>query len=135
MTDGARIQVVRQVWYGDLVRAVVHKAGDEGTREAAEAVLELANEHVPYDEGDLEASGDVNRGQSRYGPTGQFAANEWFVFYDTPYAVRLHEHPEYHFQGKGEGKWLEHAIEQRAAFVEADMAPPLREAFLRPGPF
>lgn len=127
-----KLQIVSNTWRGQLVRAVVHRAGEEATDEAAEALLRLANEHVPYEEGDLEASGAVTQGQSRYGPTGQFAANEKFVSYDTPYAIRLHEHPEYNFQGKGQGKWLEHAVQKRASRLEVDMAPPLRKAFLTP---
>lgn len=119
-------------WRGALVRAVVHEAGEEGTEEWALSVLEDANTHVPFAEGDLEASGRVTKGQSRFGPTGQFGSNEFFVGYDTPYAVKLHEHPEFHFQGKGEGKWLEHAVQRGARRSEAELAPPLRAAFMLP---
>lgn len=71
------------------------------TREAMEDALEFlkdeANKRVPHDEGILEASGDYMINQSKA---------EGVIFYDTPYAVRLHEHPEYHFQKGREGKWL-----------------------------
>jgi hypothetical protein len=120
------------VWHGALVRAVVHRAGEEATEAAALAVLEDANPHVPFMDGDLRDSGRVTQGQSRVGPTGLFDRNEHFVTYDTDYAVRLHEHPEYNFQGQGEGKWLERALQRRASRIEVDMAPPLRAAFLLP---
>lgn len=120
------------VWHGALVRAVVHKAGEAATEDWAKSVLEDANTRVPFDEGDLEASGRVVSGQARVGPTGQFAGNEWFVTYDTEYAVRLHEHPEYNFKGKGEGKWLEKAIQRSAKRAEMKIAPKLRMAFTQP---
>lgn len=132
MAQDASVQVLSQVWYGALVRAVVHEAGEEGTEEWAKHTLEMANERVPFLEGDLEASGRVVKGQSRMGPTGQFGSNEFFVTYDTEYAVRLHEHPEYNFRGKGEGKWLEKAIQRSAKKSESFIAPPLRMAFTKP---
>lgn len=122
----------RMIWRGALVRAVVHQAGSEGTESWAKAVLEDANQHVPFLEGDLEASGRVAEGQSRHGPTGMFSGNEFFVSYDTEYAVRLHEHPEYNFRGKGEGKWLEKAVQRGARRAEQKIAPPLRAAFMLP---
>lgn len=123
------VQVVSRVWYGALVRSVVHRAGEEGTEAWALSVLEDANVRVPFLEGDLKDSGRVVKGQARHGPTGRFDANEFFVTYDTEYAVRLHEHPEYNFRGEGEGKWLEKAVQRGAARAEASIAPPLRMAF------
>ena len=35
------------------------------------------------------------------------------ISYDTPYAARLHEHPEYNFREGREGKWLENALNER----------------------
>jgi hypothetical protein len=121
---------VVMIWEGALVRAVVHRAGEEGTEAWAKSLLKDANEHVPFLEGDLKESGRVVSGQSRSGLSGQFMGNEFFVAYDTPYAVRLHEHPEYNFRGSGEGKWLEKALQRQARYAEVSIAPPLRIAFM-----
>lgn len=64
----------------------------------AEALLTESNRTVPKDDGILKASGKVS-GDKNLMTTA--------VSYDTPYAARLHEHPEYNFQGTGRGKWLE----------------------------
>ena len=110
---------VKMEWRGTLVRGLIEHAAEEGNRKAAEAVLEDAQKHVPYDIGNLAASGAVTQSRSA---TGQFGS-EHFVSYDTPYAVRLHEHPEYHFQGQGEGKWLEHAVQRHSGSTD-EIAPP-----------
>jgi hypothetical protein len=105
---------VRLIWHGLLVHKLIEEAAEMGAEIAAEKTLKDANQHVPYETGELQESGAVNAD----GTTA-------FVSYDTPYAVRLHEHPEYNFQGKGEGKWLEKAVQRRAATANLDMAPPL----------
>lgn len=101
-------EYVRVEWRGPLVHTLVSEASDVGVKLGAEAIFEDAQGHVPYDEGDLSDSGEVNQGRDE---GGRFTS-EAFVSYDTDYAVRLHEHPEYNFQGQGEGKWLEHAVQR-----------------------
>ena len=95
---------------------------------AAEAVLLDANFHVPYRFGDLMESGKVNRGRDT---SGRMNA-EAFVSYDTAYAVRLHENPQFNFRPPGEGKWLENAMKRRQGKVLTDMAPPLVRVFALP---
>lgn len=65
---------------------------------ASEYLLTEANNTVPFDDGILKASGKTSSDEL----TMKVA-----VSYDTPYAVRLHENPQYNFQGNGRGKWLE----------------------------
>jgi hypothetical protein len=65
---------------------------------AVEHLLESANRVVPHDQGNLQNSGKSNIDESQL---------EASVSYDTPYAVRLHEHPEYKFRNNRIGKWLE----------------------------
>lgn len=109
-------------WKGGLIGVQVERVGNKSTRLAAEKILKRANEHVPYREGRLESSGKVTM-------DGGKAA----ISYDTVYAARLHQHPEYNFQGKGEGRWLLNAIE--ASDVQHDvlqeMAKPYRDALGR----
>jgi len=81
-----------------------------GQNAAAERLLALSREQVPFDEGTLSGSGAVVPAES----AEQGAA----VTYDTPYAARLHEHPEYHFSTASnpgaKGKYLEDpALENR----------------------
>jgi len=40
------------------------------------------------------------------------------VSYDTPYAARLHEHPEYNFQNGRQGKYLEEPAMQNRAELD-----------------
>lgn len=58
-------------------------------------LLRLSQKQVPHDKGTLQNSGDVvNEG------------GNVLVGYHTPYAHRLHEHPEYNFQKGRKGKYL-----------------------------
>ena len=67
---------------------------------AGERLLALSAEQVPLDEGTLMGSGSVSTASRDAEPAA-------VVSYDTAYAVRLHEHPEYQFQGGRKGKSLE----------------------------
>lgn len=63
-------------------------------------VLRLSSFEVPHDTGWLQGHGTTERVSSR----------EHLVGYNTPYAARLHEHPEYHFKKGRKGKYLEDPI-------------------------
>lgn len=119
-------------WRGPLVIALVDAASRRAAQDAAQEVLDLANEHVPYETGNLRASGGTDVDQLRE-DGGQYAAGwESSVFYDTRYAVPLHEHPEFNFQGQGEGKWLENALLRSEGTWPTQLAPPLVEVFAKP---
>lgn len=62
-------------------------------------LLRLSQLEVPHDEGTLQNSGTVETDN-----------NAIIVGYHTPYAARLHEHPEYRFQRGRKGKFLEDPI-------------------------
>lgn len=109
-------QMVRMSWYGMLVHKVIEEAAEEGAEYAATQILDDAQEHVPLDYGTLKDTGMVTTD-----------GTEAFISYDTDYAVRLHEHPEYNFQGQGEGKWLENAFNRHEERAVANMALPLRK--------
>ena len=80
-----------------------------GVALAGERLLALSAARVPLNDGILQGSGSVSTPLSSRGsdPVAE-------VVYDTPYAARLHEHPEYNFQGGREGKYVENpALEHR----------------------
>ena len=63
-------------------------------------LLDISSKEVPHDQGILQASGSASVEES-----GDEVWAE--VGYHTPYALRLHEHPEYKFQKGRKGKYLE----------------------------
>ena len=78
----------------------------QGINMAAERGLAHALELVPFDEGTLAQSGTVERATT----PEEGAA----IVFDTPYAKRLHEHPEYNFSKdsnpNAQGKYLEDGV-------------------------
>ena len=104
-------------WSPVLAIASAEKGGHEAAEGGAEKVLEKANEHVPLLSGTLEGTGTVST-----------AGSEAAISYDTVYAARLHEHPEYNFRGQGRGRWLQDAVDEHEGVLEA-MAESMREAF------
>lgn len=72
----------------------------KGTLDAAFEIMRLSQEQVPHDEGTLQNSGTVETL-----PNGDIVLG-----YHTPYAARLHEHPEYHFQKGRKGKYIEDPV-------------------------
>jgi len=106
-------------WHSALAEARVEEGGKKGLKEAADAVLRRAEEHVPLDIGTLRDTGRVSQ-----------AGDEAVVSYDTVYASILHEHPEYHFQHGREGKWLEKAVNASAGEIEAKIGGGIKEALL-----
>lgn len=115
----AESQLVRAVWHGAKVRADVRAAAADGLFDAAEHLLEHASRSVPFREGTLQKSGqaDVDR-----------AALEAAVSYATPYAVVLHEHPEYSFRDGRRGKWLELSLQERETAIRDFLITRLQEA-------
>lgn len=69
----------------------------EGVHQAGDTLLEISVEEVPFDESTLSKSGKVDNSE----------ALKSEVSFDTPYAHRLHEHPDYNFQNGRKGKYLE----------------------------
>ena len=111
--------VTRSVWYGKQVSARYKAKALRTVFQAAEVLLEYSNRSVPFDEGTLQKSG-----QTDVDPLRVIAS----VSYDMPYAVRLHEHPEYHFQNGRRGKWLELALQEIKPELLVYMAKQMRGA-------
>ncbi len=108
------------IWSGVAIAASFEVAATESVRNGAERVLARANEHVPFREGTLEESGTVT-----------VDGSEAAISYATAYAARLHQNPQYHFQGKGRGHWLVDAINADKGDTLAVMAKPFRDALGR----
>ena len=85
-------------WDGEAASATIKRKLLEGIEEGTEFLLGEANKIVPLDEATLLRSGETSLERETF--TG-------CVSYDTPYARRLHEHPEYRFNRGRKGKWLE----------------------------
>lgn len=108
---------VKVDWMGPEVINVTREAARKALWLAGEDILELSNAIVPLDEGTLQASGEVTA-------TDGLAV---IISYDTPYAVRLHEHPGYKFQGGREGKWLEKTVNKNSTKVLNRLADELKQ--------
>ena len=81
------------------VRRGLLDAGLEGMR--------LSQMEVPHDEGTLQNSGTVE-----VMPSGDVVLG-----YHTPYAARLHEHPEYRFQKGRKGKYISDPLDRNASVL------------------
>ncbi len=86
-------------WYGKKVTKEMRKGAEKGLFQGLEYMLDEMNKIVPHNRGDL----------MRSGKTSQKELKGW-ISYDTKYAIRLHEHPEYNFQKGRKGKWVEKII-------------------------
>jgi hypothetical protein len=86
---------------GEILEGLVR-----GETLAAERLLTLSAAVAPFDIGTLVGSGQVEPATD--------AEEGSAVVYDTPYAARLHEHPEFNFQGGRQGKYVEEpAVQNR----------------------
>lgn len=70
-----------------------------GLNLAGERLLSLSAVEVPFELGNLSDSGATVPAETLEEGVA--------VVYDTPYAARLHEHPEFNFQNGRKGKYLE----------------------------
>lgn len=62
----------------------------------ADEILRLSQLEVPFKSGHLLQSGNTQQRDDYY-----------IVGYNTPYAAKMHEHPEYNFSNGRKGKYLE----------------------------
>lgn len=90
-----------------------------GVRQIADEILRLSQFEVPHDTGLLQNSGHVENG----------LGDEQIVGYNKVYAARLHEHPEYRFQGGRKGKYLEDPIKNNLMVFKKYIEEMVRGAF------
>ena len=98
---------MRVRWDSGPAKAEAKRESQRALAESAEFMLAQANDTVPLEEGTLARSGAT----SVEGDTA-------VVSYDTPYAIRLHENPQYRFQHGRRGKWLELTFQENAPALE-----------------
>lgn len=76
-------------------------SGKYSAMDIGNEILRLSQIEVPHDKGTLQNSGTVEE-----------IGDDVVVGYHTPYAARLHEHPEYRFKKGRKGKYLEDPIKR-----------------------
>lgn len=88
-------------WRGPDVIRRKDKGIESGLGKGASYTLTESTNIAPYDQGTLTQTADFDV------DPGQGKAN---VYYVQKYASRLHENPQYNFQGGREGKFLEKVV-------------------------
>lgn len=93
------MKVTRVKWDARGARETADKGAREGLEKAQRVVELLANEHAPLDTGKLIGSANTDY-------DGKVAT----VYYDTPYAVKLHQDRRLKIKHGREGLWLKKAL-------------------------
>jgi hypothetical protein len=105
-------------WRGGQITEDVRQGVGRALFKGASHILNESNNIAPKDEGTLiQTSGvdvDVDEGKAS-------------VYYTQKYAVRLHEHPEYKFQGGRQGKFLEQAVTSEGKKVQKMIAEEIKD--------
>lgn len=106
-------------WLGQPVTARVRRAVMIGLRAGAENLLTESIKTAPKDEGTLIQSATVSTDDAQLKAA---------VAYDTPYAVRLHENPQFNFQNGRRGKWLKLTLDEKRDAIKRLIADKIRAA-------
>lgn len=112
-------RITSQHWYTATVLGRVMSVQKSALVAAAGEILRVANKTVPFKEGMLVGSGMVDADETKA-----------TVSYDTPYAVRLHQNPQYQFNFGRRGKWLELAFDEAGDAAVRIMAETMRRGFV-----
>lgn len=97
---------------------VMDNAQWSGVLDVSNEILRLSQSEVPHDVGTLQNSGHVEPHPKSHALVG----------YNTPYAARLHEHPEYNFQKGRKGKYLEDPIKRNLSVFKRYMQDNINQA-------
>lgn len=106
-------------WDGPHAKILAHEGGVLGLKLGTEHLLEAANRTVPLEEGTLERSGATDVDEDNL--TGS-------VYYDSVYAAYQHEGLDFRHAPGRRAKWLELAVDEESATIEALIATQLRRA-------
>ena len=108
-------------WKGKEVTTKVINAAVKGLMDGANFLLGQANKTAPHDEGALRRSGDAKVERKDL---------EAAVYYDTPYAVRLHEDEGTNFSNpNARRKWLERTLQEEYRLVNSHIAKEMKRVF------
>lgn len=105
-------------WNDSKAIKLMNEALTSGIKDACEYILQESNKIAPIDEGTLIRSGNIDV-ESSPKPKG-------CIYYDTPYAIRLHENPQYSFQNNREGKYLEKTVKDERKAVQRFLSQRLK---------
>lgn len=94
-----RLVITRQTFRSGEVIERTRWGAKRGLRKAGDRVVEGASRSVPYELGELSNSATVDADEN-------FAV----ISYDTVYAARMHENPQFNFQGGREAGWLDREL-------------------------
>lgn len=107
-------------WKGVHIAEAVEKEIGRALYKGASHILNEANKIAPKDEGTLIQTSNVDV---------DVEAGTASAYYVQKYAPRLHEHPEYNFQGGRQGKFLETPMLAEGGRVKKMMADEIKKAF------
>lgn len=115
---------VRFDWQGDQVTNRMARAALKGLKDAGEFLLDESNKTVPFDEGVLQRSGKTQMDDEKL---------TVYISYDTPYAMRLHEHPNFRFKNGRRGKWLVKTLDEQSERINQFLKDKVRSLLIPPG--
>lgn len=113
---------VKVRWDDILARRAAEGGVQDGLEGAAALILEASNQLVPFDTGALMGTGQVDF---------DLDAETASVYYDTPYAVRVHQNPRFRFQGGRRGRYLANATSQGKTRVASEFEEKMTFRFRR----
>lgn len=93
----------------DGLEEYIKQVQKEVTFEQANEILRISVREVPLDTGRLQNSGVV---EDLSGEIGHIIA------YDTAYAAKMHENPQFNFQNGRKGKYLEDPVKRNDRTIE-----------------
>lgn len=108
MADGIDFDIDTSAFSATLVKLADDAVGAQQASglDVGFEIMRLSQMEVPHDKGTLQNSGTV-----------EVIDGAIVVGYHTPYAARLHEHPEYKFKKGRKGKYLSDPIVRNLAVL------------------
>lgn len=132
---------VRIEWNSGAAQEKAEQVTNKVVFDTLAVLFELSTRKCPLQTGRLQASGQVTMkqsGKASVDESGTVKVDEQpgrgeqpagAISYDTPYTVKLHEHPEYQFQQGREGKWLENTMNEHGEEIFNKVSEKYRDTF------